>query len=118
MELEKKNIPVIGTKIVARKDTEEIGHAYLYLIHNDLHDEPYGLMEDIFVEKEHRGKGIGTKLVHEVVAQARAHKCYKLLAQSRYEREKVHGLYKKFGFQDHGKNFRMNLIESKVDQRD
>lgn len=88
---------------------KEVGRARLYIMYNDLHEEPFGLMEDVFVEKTHRGKGIGTTLVQAVIEGAKEYGCYKLLAQSRYGKEKVHKLYEGFGFTDHGKNFRMNF---------
>lgn len=105
-EIEKKSYAV---KFIAEIDGKQIGRAYLYLIYNGLHENPYGLMEDVFVEEEFRGKGIGTALVQSVIAEAKRLGCYKLIGQSRYGREKVHELYQKLGFEDHGKNFRMNL---------
>ena len=91
------------------EDGKEVGRAWLYLIKNDLHDEPYGLLEDVFVESEFRQKGYGTQLVNAVIEEAKARGCYKLIGQSRYGREKVHALYERLGFVDHGKNFRMDF---------
>ncbi len=100
----------IAVRFSAQVDDNEIGRAYLYYIYNDLHDEPYGIMEDVYVEETHRGEGIGTLLVQEVIKVAKEKGCYKLLGQSRYGREKVHELYVKLGFKDHGKNFRMDFV--------
>ncbi len=88
----------------------EVGRASLFLITNDLHAQPYGLLEDVFVDESQRGKGLGTQLVKAVIEEAKAQKCYKLIGQSRYGREEVHKLYLGLGFEDHGKNFRMNLL--------
>lgn len=96
-------------KIIMEKGKKEIGHAYLYLIKNDLHDKPYGLLEDLYVDEEYRGQKIGSELAQAVIDEAKKLGCYKLLAQSRYVREKVHEFYKKFGFIDYGKNFRLDL---------
>ena len=87
----------------------EVAHAYLYLMNNDLHEEPFGLMEDVFVNESERGGGLGTKLVDEIVNAAREHGCYKLIATSRDSRPKVHELYRRLGFSDHGREFRMDL---------
>ncbi len=87
----------------------EVARAFLYLINNNLHQEPYGLMEDLFVEPEVRHQGIGTKLIKEIIEEARKQGCYKLIATSRHKRINIHKLYERFGFQDHGKEFRMNL---------
>ena len=96
----------------------KIAWAFLVVIRNERHDEPYSIMENVYVEKEHRGKGIGTKLVNAVIDKARELGCYKLLAQSRYGKDGVHNLYTRFGFKDHGKNFRMDFFDSKLNQRD
>ncbi|MBI2436536.1 MAG: GNAT family N-acetyltransferase [Candidatus Magasanikbacteria bacterium] len=89
----------------------EVGHAYLYIVYNDLHIEPYGLMEDVFVEGSQRGKGVGTQLVTMMIDKSKELGCRKLIGQSRYEKESVHRLYESLGFKDHGKNFRMDFVE-------
>ena len=66
-------------------------------------------MEDVFVNSAYRGQGLGTRLVNEVIKQAKNKKCYKLIATSRTENEAVHRLYKKLGFVQHGIEFRMDF---------
>ena len=109
MKIEKQNIQSHAIRFSAKVDSKEIGRAYLYIIKNDLHDESYGLMEDVFVEEQNRGQGIGRMLVQAVIDEAREKNCYKLIGQSRYGREEVHNMYTRFGFKDHGKNFRMDI---------
>jgi GNAT superfamily N-acetyltransferase len=87
----------------------EIARAYLYVMTNDLHDAPFGLLEDVFVAESERGSGLGTALVTEVIAAAREAGCYKLVATSRASRPKVHELYERLGFANYGLEFRMNL---------
>ncbi|MBU2542002.1 GNAT family N-acetyltransferase [Patescibacteria group bacterium] len=96
-------------KFTAEDDDKEVGRAYLYLIHNDLHEEPYGLLEDVFVEGECRSQGIGRELVLAVIEEAKVQKCYKLIGTSRYSRENVHRFYKSLGFKDHGIEFRIDF---------
>ena len=43
----------------------ELGAVYLYLIRNDSHKEPYGLLEDLLLKETHRKKGVGSMLVKE-----------------------------------------------------
>ena len=50
---------------------KQVARAFLYLIKNELHDEPYGLLEDVYVDEEHRGSGLGTLLVKKVVSEAK-----------------------------------------------
>jgi GNAT superfamily N-acetyltransferase len=87
----------------------EIARAYLYLMTNDLHDAPFGLLEDVFVDESQRGSGIGSTLVREVISAAQEAGCYKLIATSRTSRPKVHDLYESLGFEKHGVEFRMNF---------
>ena len=90
----------------------EIARAYLYVMRNDFHDAPFGLLEDVYVDESQRGGGLGTRLVQEVIAAAREAGCYKLIATSRTSRPKVHELYQRLGFENHGVEFRMNLDDA------
>ncbi len=92
-----------------RIEEEGIGRAFIYLIKNDLHDEPYALLEDVFVKKEYRGMGYGTKLIKGAIDLAKEKGAYKIIATSRNEREEVHELYKRLGFKEYGIEFRMDL---------
>ncbi len=109
MKVETKELHAKGVKLFVMKDGKEIGHAYLYLLANDLHEGPFGFMEDVFVEEEHRKSGIGTMLVNALIEEAKKRGCYKLIGTSRLERPKVHELYTKIGFKDHGKEFRIDF---------
>lgn len=86
-----------------------VGRASLFLIFNDLHPEPYGLMEDVFVSEDVRGKGIGSQLVKMIIEEAKKLGCRKLIAQSRHAKIEVHTLYERLGFKNHGLNFRMDF---------
>jgi GNAT superfamily N-acetyltransferase len=90
-------------------DDREVGRAWLYIIKNDLHDNPYGLLEDLWVEPDARGMGNGYALIQDIYTRAKNENCYKLIANSRSERSEVHEFYKKFGFKLHGHEFRANL---------
>lgn len=109
MQLTVTRAPAQGIRITRAVKGKVVGRAFLYVLWNGLHDRPFGFMEDVFVEPEHRGGNVGTALVKRVIAEARRRGCYKLVATSRYEREKVHALYLKLGFKDHGKEFRIDL---------
>jgi len=76
---------------------------------NSLHEAPFGLLEDVYVDESVRGSGLGTEIVNAVVTEAKGRGCYKLVATSRYARPKVHELYVRLGFKDHGKEFRIDL---------
>lgn len=93
-------------KVTETIDGKEIGRARLFLISNKLHDKPYGLIEDVFVDEEHRKKGIGKKLVKQLLLYANHLDCYKVIATSRFKRNGVHMFYKELGFKKHGYEFR------------
>lgn len=108
-EIQYSEIPSKAIRLHIEEDGKEVARAYLFLITNDLHSEPYGLLEDVFVDEQTRGKGYGTQIVKSVIEKAKELGCYKLIGQSRYGRERVHELYMRLGFEDHGKNFRMDF---------
>lgn len=110
MKITKQTKPSEGIKIEFKTDDDKIiGRAWLFLIFNDLHEAPYGLMEDVFVNEEFRSGGYGTKLVEEIISLAQEKGCYKLVAQSRHSKPHIHEWYKKLGFKEHGLNFRMDF---------
>ena len=109
MNVDRRPLTADGIRFSISADGREVARAYLYLMHNDLHDAPLGLLEDVFVDESQRSSGLGTTLVREVIAAAREAGCYKLIATSRTSRPRVHELYQKLGFKNHGLEFRMNL---------
>lgn len=109
MEINRQEIKSEAIKFVAEKDGKTAGRAYLYLIYNGLHSEPYGFLEDVFIEESYRRQGIGGELVNVVIDEAKRLGCYKLIGTSRNARSEVHEFYKKLGFEDYGKEFRMDL---------
>lgn len=98
-----------GQRFSVTSEEIEVAHAYLYVLKNDLHSEPFGLLEDVFVVDDMRGHGVGSELVMRVITSAKEAGCYKLIATSRSGRKKVHELYSKLGFMDYGKEFRLNF---------
>ncbi len=105
----KKEKKCYAIKITAQENKEILGRAYLYIMFNDLHKEPFGFLEDVFVKEKNRGKGIGTKLVETAIKEAKKQNCYKIICTSRYSSTKVHDLYAKFGFKNYGKEFRIDF---------
>jgi GNAT superfamily N-acetyltransferase len=108
MEIKQKKINANGIILFIEDGGKEVAHAYLYILKN-IHDQPFGFMEDVFVNENFRSKGLGTKLIEELIKAAKQNDCYKLIGTSRYERLKVHELYSKLGFKDWGKEFRIDF---------
>ena len=109
MEITTNPITAKGIRFSVIEREREIARAYLYLMHNDLHQQPFGLLEDVYVAENQRGRGLGTKLVREAIEAARKQGCYKLIATSRTSRPKVHELYKRLGFTERGLEFRLDF---------
>ncbi|MEW5961017.1 MAG: GNAT family N-acetyltransferase [Chloroflexota bacterium] len=98
-----------GIKISAILNGKIVGRSYLYVLGNDLHQAPFGLVEDIFVEDEWRGQGIGFGLLDQIIIEAKNRHCYKLILTCRHSKEKLHRFYERLGFTNHGLEFRMDL---------
>lgn len=109
IEIKSTEIIGKGIKFYIQEDGKEVGRATLYVLHNDLHEEPFGFLEDVYVAESQRGKGLGTRIVKKVIEKAEELGCYKLICTSRYEKPRVHKLYEKIGFKDHGKEFKIDF---------
>ena len=109
IEIQAKTVEAKGIKFSLSEAEREIARAYLYIMHNDLHSEPFALLEDVYVAESQRGTGLGTKLVKQAIAKAEELGCYKLIATSRKSRPKVHQLYLKLGFEERGLEFRIDF---------
>jgi GNAT superfamily N-acetyltransferase len=109
MKIKKKVVRGQGIKLSIEKDGKEIARAFLYILHNELHKRPFGFLEDVYVNKLFRGQGLGTIMNKEIIKLAKKNKCYKIIGTSRYTRPKVHKFYKKLGYKDYGKEFKVNF---------
>jgi GNAT superfamily N-acetyltransferase len=78
MKTIRQNVSSKGIKFSIFRDEIIIGRATLYLMNNDLHDRPFGLLEDVYVDKASRKLGVGTTLVQTIIEEAKAQNCYKL----------------------------------------
>jgi GNAT superfamily N-acetyltransferase len=114
MKVKKMNeyeVKARGIRFSVSNDGKEVGHAYLYVLKNDLHEVPFGLLEDVWVDEAERSFGLASGLVRAVISRARVEHCYKLVATSRNDgtRQAIHDWYLRLGFQDYGTEFRMNF---------
>ena|SRR2546427_2504330 len=75
MKVDRKPQAAEGIRFSISSGGVEVARAYLYLMHNDLHKAPFGLLEDVFVDESQRGGGLGRKLVQEVIVAARQAGC-------------------------------------------
>ncbi len=109
MQIQQKIIKTSGIKLYIKDGKQEIARASLFILYNDLRKRNYGFLEDVYVDENFRGQGIGTKLIKEIIKVAKRYKCYKIVATSRYKRVKVHQLYEKLGLKKFGIEFKIYL---------
>ncbi len=111
MQVKKSIISSPGIRMTLTEKEKIIGRGYLYVLKNELHEEPslVGYLEDIYVDEHYRKKGYGEKIVKTLIEEAKKLGCYKIILTSRYGKERLHEWYTKLGFKDHGKEFRMEL---------
>lgn len=95
-------------KFTVQENGQEVGRAYLYVLQNDLHKQPFGFIEDVYVKEAYRSQGMGSSLVRQLIEEAKNQGCYKLICTSRLT-STAHKFYERLGFKDHGKEFRMDL---------
>lgn len=116
VEISQRPARAEGVRFSIDQDGREVARAFLYLAENDLHPGRwFGLLEDVFVDESVRGSGLGVAIVSHVMEEARHRGCYKLIATSRHERSRVHDLYRRLGFEEWGREFRLNFAESTLD---
>lgn len=110
MSIEKQVLNEMTIRFSHIEEEKEIGRAFLYILKNDLHKQPFGLMEDVFIDKSKRGRHLGREIIKQVLEEAKARGCYKIICTCRYEKPKVHEIYSSLNFKDHGKEFRIDYI--------
>ena len=55
-------------------------------------------VDELIVEEEHRAKGVGSKLLEHLVAQAVQKGCLRIELDSSFHRKKAHRFYETQGF--------------------
>jgi len=105
--MEKQRVESYGIKFSIIENGKEAARTFLYVMNNGLHEEPFGLMEDVFVHEEYRRKGYGEKLVKELIKEAKKIGCYKLICTS--SKSWIQDWYKRLGFEERGMELRIDL---------
>ena len=67
-------------------------------------------VENVVTDKDHRGQGLGKKIMERAIAFASERDCYKVILESASYRKEAHQFYKNLGFDgDSKKAFIMKL---------
>ena len=88
---------------------KEVARAFVCVLHNALHKEPFALLEDVYVDPKYQKKGFGSLIVKKAIEKAEEKGCYKIIATFRHSKPHLKKFYEKFGFSDHGLEFRLDF---------
>jgi GNAT superfamily N-acetyltransferase len=98
------------TLYVAEAEGRAVGTFALLIMDNLGHGgTPSAVVEDVAVSPAWQGQGIGKRMMHFALAQARTAGCYKMALSSNLRRTSAHAFYESLGFRKHGYSFVMEL---------
>lgn len=96
---------------VAVEGNDIIGTFSLAVMDNLAHmGNPPGLIEDVVVKSNWRGKGIGKQMIRFALERCRECGCYKAVLSSNKIRKEAHRFYESLGFEIHGFSFLTELL--------
>jgi ribosomal protein S18 acetylase RimI-like enzyme len=96
--------------LVATLEGAVVGTADMVVVGNLTYGgRPWAAVENVVVDQHHRGQGIGTALVREVIRRATDARCCKVQLMSLKHRKEAHRFYRSLGFQTVAEGFRMYL---------
>jgi glucosamine-phosphate N-acetyltransferase len=91
---------------VALLDSKVVGSATIFIEPKFIHNGgTVGHIEDVVVQKEYQGSGIGEKLVKALLEYAKKNGCYKTILDAADE---VMPFYEKLGFKRHSNSMRFD----------
>lgn len=98
------------TTLVAEEEGEVVGTLVVAVLPNLAHGgAPYAVVENVVVDPERRGEGIGEDLMQAAMERARGTGAYKLALTANLQRERAHGFYRRLGFRETHLGFEMSL---------
>jgi len=98
--IEKQNIRYF----VAKENGKIIASCYICVIPNLTRGgKSIGFIENVITNMEYRKRGIGKKIMENVIKFAKEQNCYKVVLQSGNKRTDAHEFYKSLGFDGESK---------------
>ena len=95
--------------LVAEMDGSVIGAINLSVRKTIIHPEASGLIDEIVVAREHRGKGIGRELINAAVEKCKQLGCCEIEVSTEITNTRARNFYKSFGFDEVGVFLEMDL---------
>ncbi|HUE91431.1 GNAT family N-acetyltransferase [Pseudomonas sp.] len=103
-------LPASRAVLVAERNGKLLGTCTVNLIEHLAHNfARSAILEDVVVDADARGLGIGQALLSKAVERARSWGCYKLALSSSQSREAAHRFYEQQGFELHGVSLALTL---------
>jgi GNAT superfamily N-acetyltransferase len=101
---------------VAVCDAWIVGTFALLIMYNLGHwGTPSAVIEDVAVDPEWQGRGIGKIMMRHALEICGEKGCYKAALSSNLKRERAHAFYESLGFERHGYSFRVLFAPAQRD---
>ena len=102
--------PQYAVYVATANDGSVVGTFALLVMDNLAHmGTPSAVVEDVCVDEQLQGQGIGRAMIHSAMEFAHQCGCYKLALSSNVAREGAHAFYRSLGFEQHGLSFHVQL---------
>lgn len=89
--------------LVAEREGKLLGTCTIHLIEHLAHNfARSAIVEDVVVDANQRGLGVGQALMHKAAERAGKWGCYKMALSSRQDRAEAQRFYQSLGYQLHG----------------
>lgn len=85
--------------IVAKDGERVVGFCSLTVKHNLWLQDFLGNVDEMVVDENYRGQGIGKKLMQRITEIATENNCKRLELESSFHRERAHAFYEELGFE-------------------
>ncbi|MHC4709059.1 MAG: GNAT family N-acetyltransferase [Planctomycetota bacterium] len=97
--------------LVARSADHVVGFANFTTRRTIMHSSESGLVDELIVSREYRGKGVGKRLISEVIDQCRELGCCELEVSTMVSNKNAREFYKGCGFADEAVLLEMDLVD-------
>jgi N-acetylglutamate synthase-like GNAT family acetyltransferase len=96
---------------VGKKENVVIATAFLTICRDVMYgDQPFAILENVVIDMNARGSGIGQNFMKFIIAQGKLHRCTKIMLLSSSKRSDAHKFFEKCGFQGNSKLGFVNYI--------
>ena len=96
---------------VAELEQQIVGTFALLIMDNLAHQgTPSGIVEDVAVQANLQGRGIGRQMMQFAMQICREAGCYKMALSSNLRRVEAHAFYESLGFDKHGFSFLVSTL--------